>query len=106
MNDRFTTFWARLLVVMGIVIVVSGALLAVVALLVEMPWGSITGQAVLERVFVAISLVVSGVLAGSPFIVAGQLLLILVEQRRLLGAILARLGSAERAPASPAPRTS
>jgi hypothetical protein len=103
MSDRFTTFWARLLVVMGIVIAVSGALLAVVALLVEMPWGSITGQAVLERVFVAISLVVSGVLAGSPFIVAGQLLLILVEQRRLLGAILERLGGAERAPAPPRP---
>ena len=105
MNDRFTTFWARLLVVMGIVIVVSGALLAMVALVVEMPWGSITGQAVFERFFVAVSLLASGVLAGSPFIVAGQLLLILVEQRRLLGAILEGLGDG-RPPVSPAPRTS
>ena len=91
MNERFTRFWARLLVVVGIVIVVVGALLAVVALLVEMPWGSITGQAVFERAFVALSLLFSGILAGSPFIVAGQLLLILLEQRRILAAILRRL---------------
>ena len=91
MNERFTRFWARLLVVVGIVIVVVGALLAVVALLVEMPWGSITGQAVFERAFVALSLLFSGILAGSPFIVAGQLLLILLEQRRILAAIHRRL---------------
>jgi hypothetical protein len=90
-NERFTRFWARLLVVVGVVIVVVGVLLAVVALVVEMPWGSITGQAVLERAFVALSLVFSGILAGSPFIVAGQLLLILLEQRRLLAAIRRRL---------------
>jgi hypothetical protein len=86
-NDRFARLWARLLVVIGVVIVVLGALLAVVALTVEMPWGSITGQAVLERFIVALSLVVSGILAGSPFIVFGQLLLIFLDQRRLLGEI-------------------
>ena len=91
MNDRFTRFWARLLVIMGVVIVVLGVLLAMVALVVEMPWGSITGQAVLERAFVALSLVISGVLAGSPFIVFGQLLLIFLDQRRLLAAIHRRL---------------
>jgi hypothetical protein len=90
-NERFTRFWARLLVIVGIVVVVVGALLAVVALLVEMPWGSITGQAVFERAFVALSLLFSGILAGSPFIVAGQLLLILLEQRRLLASIRRRL---------------
>ena len=84
MNDRFTRLWARLLVIMGVVIVVLGVLLAMVALVVEMPWGSITGQAVLERVIVALSLVVSGILAGSPFIVFGQLMLIFLDQRRLL----------------------
>ena len=91
MNDRFTRFWARLLVILGVVIVVVGILLAMVALVVEMPWGSITGQAVLERVLVALSLVVSGVLAGSPFIVFGQLLLIFLDQRRLLARIHRRL---------------
>jgi hypothetical protein len=91
MNDRFTRFWARLLVIMGLVIVCLGLLLAMVALVVEMPWGSITGQAVLERVFVALSLVISGILAGSPFIVFGELLLIFLDQRRLLVRIHRRL---------------
>ena len=91
MNDRFTRFWARLLVIMGMVIVVLGVLLAMVALVVEMPWGSITGQAVLERAIVALSLVVSGILAGSPFIVFGELLLIFLDQRRLLARIHRRL---------------
>jgi hypothetical protein len=90
-NDRLTRLWARLLVIVGVVIVVLGVLLAMVALVVEMPWGSITGQAVLERAFVAASLVVSGVLAGSPFIVFGQLLLIFLDQRRLLASINRRL---------------
>ena len=98
MNDRFARFWARLLVIVGVVIVVVGALLAMVALVVEMPWGSITGQAVLERVLVALSLVVSGVLAGSPFIVFGELLLIFLDQRRLLAAIHRRLRQRPPAP--------
>ncbi len=76
---------------MGLVIVCLGLLLAMVALVVEMPWGSITGQAVLERVFVALSLVISGILAGSPFIVFGELLLIFLDQRRLLVRIHRRL---------------
>ena len=91
MSDRFTRFWARLLVVIGLVIVVLGVLLAVVALVMETPWGSVTGQAVLERVLVAVLLMASGVLAGAPFIVFGQHLLILLDQRRLLAAIYRRL---------------
>ena len=94
-NDRLTRVWARLLVVIGVVIVVLGALLAVVALVVEMPWASVTGQAVLERAIVALSLVLSGILAGSPFIVFGQLLLIFLDQRRLLAAIHDRLARRE-----------
>lgn len=99
MNDRFTRFWARLLVILGLVIVVVGVLLAVVALVIETPWASITGQVVLERVVVSAFLVVSGVVGGAPFIVLGQLLLIFLDQRRLLISInrrLRRLGS--RAP--------
>ena len=96
MNDRLARIWARLLVVIGIVVVVLGALLAVVALTVEMPWGSITGQAVLERFIVALSLVLSGILAGSPFIVFGQLLLIFLDQRHLLAQIAEHVSSNQR----------
>ena len=91
MNEAFTRFWARLLVIMGLAIVVLGVLLAVVALVIETPWASITGQVMLERVLVSAFLVISGVLGGAPFIVLGQLLLIFLDQRRLLISIKRRL---------------
>jgi hypothetical protein len=91
LSDRFTRLFASVLVVIGLVIVAVGALLAVVALVIETPWASVTGQVMLERVLVAVFLVVSGILAGAPFIVFGQLLLIFLDQRRLLAAIHRRL---------------
>jgi hypothetical protein len=87
MRYRFTRLWARLLVVVGIVIVALGVILAVIALVIETPWRTITGQVMLERVIVAVFLAGSGILAGAPFIVFGQLLLIFVDQRRLLARI-------------------
>jgi hypothetical protein len=56
-----------------------------------MPWGSITGQAVIERIVVAFFLIVSGILAGAPFIVLGQMVLIELAQYRALRAIARRL---------------
>ena len=94
MHYRLTRLWARLLVVIGLIIVALGVLLAVVALVIETPWRTITGQVVLERIIVAIVLAGSGVVAGAPFIVSGQLLLILLSQRRLLAGIHRRLGRA------------
>jgi hypothetical protein len=80
---RFARFWAAVLVIIGMVLIVGGLLLAVAAVTLDMPWGSLTGQAVLERVLAAVLLVVSGVLAGAPFIALGELLRLFVEQRRL-----------------------
>jgi hypothetical protein len=88
---RVTRLWARLLVVIGVVIVALGVILAIVALVIETPWRTVTGQVVLERVIVAVFLAGSGVLAGAPFIVFGQGLLIILDQRRLLAAIHRRL---------------
>ena len=90
-NDGFARFWARLLVVIGLVIVVLGLLLAAVTVLVETPWRTITGQVMLERTLVALFLVISGIVAGAPFIVFGELLLIFIDQRRLLASINRRL---------------
>jgi hypothetical protein len=91
-GDRFSRLWARLLIVIGGVIVALGVILAVVSLVIETPpWQTITGQVVLERIIVAVFLAGSGVLAGAPFIVFGQLLLIFLDQRRLLAAIHRRL---------------
>ena len=91
MRYRWTRLWARLLVVIGVVVVALGVILAIIALVIETPWRTITGQVALERIIVAIFLAGSGVLAGGPFIVFGQLLLIFLDQRRLLVSIDRRL---------------
>ena len=91
MNPSFTRFWARILVFVGLVLASGGVLLAAVALVIDMPWGSITGRAVFEMTLVALFLALSGVLAGVPFIVLGQVVLVFIEMHSLLGRIVVRL---------------
>ena len=81
---RFAAFWATVLVVIGLVLIVGGLLLAAAAVTLDMPWGSLTGQAVLERVLAAVLVVISGVLAGAPFIVLGEMMRLFIDQRRLI----------------------
>jgi hypothetical protein len=80
---RFARFWAAVLVIIGLVLIAGGVLLAAAAVTLDMPWGSLTGQAVLERMLAAALLVISGVLTGAPFIVLGELMRLFVEQRRI-----------------------
>jgi hypothetical protein len=91
MNPSFTRFWARILVAVGLVLAGSGVFLAAVALVIDMPWGSITGHAVAEVTLVALFLAVSGVLAGVPFIVLGQVVLVFLDIHSLLERIAVRL---------------
>jgi len=91
---RFAAFWATVLVVMGMLLAIGGVLFAAAAVALEMPWGRLTGQAVLERAVAAVVLVISGILAGAPFIVLGEMMHLFIEQRRVLGRqrrLLARL---------------
>jgi len=88
---RFAAFWASVLVVIGLVLVVVGMLFALVALTLDMPWGGLTGQAVAERTLVALVLIASGILAGGPFIVLGQMMRIFLDQRDLIERIERRL---------------
>lgn len=83
-RHRFAAFWASTLVILGLLLVVGGALLAVAAVTLDMPWGSLTGQAVLERVLAAVVLAISGVLAGAPFIALGEMMRLFIAQRRIL----------------------
>jgi hypothetical protein len=83
-RHRFAAFWAAVLVVLGLLLVVGGMLLAAAAVTLDMPWGSLTGQAVLERVLAAMVLAISGVLAGAPFIALGEMMRLFIAQRRLL----------------------
>ena len=101
MRYRFTRIWARVMVAVGVVFIALGVVLAGVALFTEEWRQSITGpQGAFERAVVVGGLMVSGFLAGSPFIVFGQLLAIFLEQRMLLARIhrkLARLRGPTRA---------
>jgi hypothetical protein len=81
---RFAAFWATVLVVLGLLLVVGGVLLAAAAVTLDMPWGSLTGQAVLERILAAIVLAISGVLAGAPFIVLGEMMKLFIDQQRII----------------------
>lgn len=93
-RQRFALFWASVLEIVGMLLAVGGVLLAGVAVTLDMPWGSLTGQAVVERVLAAVVLVVSGILAGGPFILFGEIMRVLLAQRALLARqrrLLARL---------------
>ena len=105
MTYRFTRIWAGLMIAIGVVFIGLGIVLAGVAMFTE-EWrqGVPGGQAALERALVVSGLVLSGVLAGSPFIVFGQLLRIFLDQRRLLARIYKQLASrAEPRATPPAP---
>jgi hypothetical protein len=92
MRYGFTRFWGRLLTAFGLVAIAVGFASAAVALFTEEWRQGVTGtQAAIERAVVVGFLIVSGFLAGSPFIVFGQLLSIFLEQRVLLGRIYRRL---------------
>lgn len=92
MRYGFTRVWARLMVVIGVVAIALGFVSAGVALFTEEWRSGVTGtQAAIERAIVVGGLLVSGLLAGSPFIVFGQLLEIFLDQRMVLMRIHRRL---------------
>jgi hypothetical protein len=68
-ESQFTRFWARILVAVGLALASRGVFLAAVALVIDMPWGKLTGHAVVEVTLVAIFLaglfVGLGLLLGS-----------------------------------------
>lgn len=102
MSYRLTRLWARLLLVVGLLFVGLGVVLAAVALLIDTTWTGMTFLAGLaERVLVAIFLILSGIIAGGPFVVFGQLILIFLDQRKLLARIDARLRRWETRLAAP-----
>ncbi len=94
----------------GFVAIGVGIMSAGVALFTEEWRKGVTGtQAALERAAVVGFLILSGFLAGSPFIVFGELLNIFLDQRKLLVRINRRLrprriarAPQDRAPAPPA----
>jgi hypothetical protein len=93
MNPWFALFWARVLMAVGLLFVGLGITFAAIALALDMPWGRLTGQAVVERMVATVVLVLSGLVAGAPLIVMGEMLRVFLDQRRLLADIKRRLES-------------
>ena len=83
-RHRFAVFWATVLVVTGLVLVVIGVALAVAVLEVDLPWPRLTELTRLERILVALAPAAAGLLAGAPLIGLGELLHLSIAQRRLL----------------------
>lgn len=101
---RFTRVWSRLMVIVGIVFIALGVVSAAIALFTDEWRPGVTGtQEAIERALLVSALIMSGILAGSPFIVFGQLLEIFLDQRRLLGRIDRRLRRAKAVPAAKKP---
>jgi hypothetical protein len=84
----FTQFWASVLAGLGVGVMAMGAASAGVLLLLadrlplSFPW---------PRPLVAAVAVAGGLVLGAPLIVAGQLVQVVLDQRRLLGRIHQRL---------------
>lgn len=88
------------MVVIGVLFIALGIALGLIAMFTEEWREGVTGaQVALERAVLVGGLVISGVLAGSPFIVFGQLIEIFLDQRRLLRRIHREL-RAQRGPAA------
>lgn len=99
MRHRFPRLWGRLMVLVGIVAIALGVASAGVALFTEEWRQGVTGtQVAIERAVVVGGLLLSGFLAGSPFIVFGLLLEIMLDQRALLARIDRRLRRKGAAP--------
>ncbi|SRR6266508_1800060 len=99
MPYRFTRFWAQLLVALGMVIIALGLVgalglfLAPAGVFKEFPEGK---QEALFRTGGALLVGTAGVLLGGPSIVAGQVLLILLDQRKFLARLNGRSRRWER----------
>lgn len=96
MKARFTRFWARVEIAVGIVIILVGVALAVVVLLLPTETVGIRRslpprEDLLVRIIAAAALLGAGVTLGAPFIVFGQLTLVFLDMRRRLARIDRRL---------------
>ena len=85
---RFTQFWASVLAGLGVGIMMMGAVGAGLLLLlpdrIPLPYPG-------PRVLAAVIMLAGSVMVGAPLIVAGQLVQVVLDQRRLLARIHHRL---------------
>jgi hypothetical protein len=104
MKYRFADIWAHVLMAVGLALMVGALALGI--LLITFGQRGFLGLSPVEdivvRVTAALVIVLAGFLAGGPVLVAGQLLRMFVDQRRLLAKINRRLSRWDSGVAPPA----
>ncbi len=81
---RFTSFWAALQITAVLLLLVASLALAVLLLSGTVSLGASLDAVPAARALAALGVVLVGTLMGGPAILAGQLLEIFLDQRRLL----------------------
>ena len=97
MTFRFTSGWAQMLVVLGIVIIIVGVALAGALSVVPIPWRDHRPGTV-ERVLLAVGIVAGGVALGGSLIVMGQLVLAFLNVRENLERLTLRYAAEDEVP--------
>ena len=97
MTFRFTSGWAQMLVVLGIVIIVVGVALAGALSVVPIPWTDHRPGTV-ERVLLAVGVVAGGVALGGSLIVMGQLVLAFLNIRENVERLTLRYAAEDEVP--------
>lgn len=80
MTFRFTSGWAQMLVILGIVVIVVGVALAGAVSVVPLPWTD-HRPGTIERAALAATVLAAGVALGGSVIVLGQLMLAFLNLR-------------------------
>ena len=97
MTFRFTSGWAQMLLILGVVIMILGVALAGALSVVPIPW---TDQrpGTIERVLLAVLLVAAGVVLGGSIMVMGQLMLAFLSLHRNVERLALRFASEDAVP--------
>jgi hypothetical protein len=96
MTFRFTSGWAQMLVILGIVLIVLGVALGGAVSVVPLPW---TDQrpGTVERVALAAIVLAAGVALGGSVIVLGQLMLAFLNLRENVERLTLRFAAEDEA---------
>jgi len=97
MTFRFTSGWAQMLLILGVVIMILGVALAGALSVVPIPW---TDQrpGTIERALLAALLVAGGIALGGSIMVMGQLMLAFLSLHRNVERLALRFASEDAVP--------
>jgi len=84
MNARVARFCGKVATLIGCGFMAFGVLLTLLSLVVDVPWGQLTGKAVLEQSITVGFLILAGLFGGVPFVILGQIMLVLIKQHDAL----------------------